>query len=150
MTEANQEIHVIRRDAGSSRELAAQHRQKQSRGNGGFPARKPAKAVATRTSWLGGKKYSALDQQHNDNLDKIDYALGETRYTVEAALELETVIVSEGALTVESHVAVFRSMPADTLEAVVTQELTLDSVERIRELGTDAAASFRSRTLGSR
>lgn len=150
MNKPNNEITVIHRDAGSSRELAEVHRQQQSRGSAGLPARKPAKAAPDRVSWLGGKKYSAISQQHNDNLDRIQYALDETKYVVESALELETVIVADGARTVESHVAVYRSMPADSLEALLTQELTLDSVGRIRDLGTDAASQFRARTLGGR
>lgn len=112
-----------------------------------FGIPKPEKAPPDVTSWLGTRKFSPGVRQHNLNLDAIDFAAQETEYALRQGMRLEYVAVDEGSRTVAAEVDVFRSLPANSLESMITQELVLDSVDRIRRLATDASDRFVRRAL---
>ncbi len=144
---SEENIRYLPADAGDAgRRLAEAHRARQNR-QSTFGVSKPERAPADETSWLGGKKYSPAVRQHNQRLDAIEFAEIEAEYAMRQGLRLEYVGVDEGSRTVTSEVEVFRSLPANSLESVITQELVLDSVDRIRRIATEASEQYLRKAL---
>lgn len=131
-------------DAG--RRLAEAYQARQYR-QATFGAAKPQRAPADETSWFGGKKYSPAVRQHNQRLDAIEFAEIEAEYAMRQGLRLEYVGVDEGSRTVAAEVDVLRSLPANSLEAVITQELILHSVDRIHRIAGEASEQYLRKAL---
>jgi len=130
----------------ASRKLVEARRARQSR-QSTFGVAKPERAPADQTTWLGGRKYSPAVRKHNEKLDDIEFAEIEAEYAMREGMRLEYVGVDEGSRTVTAEVDVFRSLPANSLESVITQELVLDSVDRIRRMATQASEQYLRRAL---
>ena len=99
-------------------------------------------------TWFGGRKASAAVQKHNKQLDAIEFAEVESEFALKQGLRLEYVGVDASSQTLVGEVGVLHGLQANSFEAVVTQGLVLDSVDRIRRLVSDASEHFRRRALG--
>lgn len=97
---------------------------------------------------LGGKKESALVQQHNNQITATYSAAILAEFALKWGLKLEVVGVFESARTLSAIAGVLHSLPANSFELTSETEQVLDSAGRVRELVTAASESYRRRAFG--